>query len=222
MVEARMVHRVVHAAGSAMASGDAGRFDMRMVLLAAGTPEEVQRALALAEELARRERLHVQRCVGATGSLFAGIDQAEVRFLSERPATEPITETHATVQVSRAQDEDQRGQAVLAAANDGTWFLFRGRYVDLSSRRVLSRVLSALLQARLLSPGRCLPPDELVRAAWPNEQMRRNSAANRLRVALSTLRRFGLREALCSRDGGVLIDTSVEILNVIEDGHAPQ
>lgn len=204
-----MVHTLGARGSGGKLSASGGMRVMRLVVLAAGTPAEVQRALALAEELAEREQLHVQRRIGAVGTLVAGIEGAEVRCLCEHTVDEP----HPAV----AEVGDAALRDVLAAAHDGTWFLFRGRYVDLSARRVLSRVLMALLHARLATPGRCLPPTELVAAVWPDERMQVSSAVNRLRVALSTLRRFGLREVLCSRDGGVLLDTSIEVLNVIED-----
>jgi predicted ATPase len=73
-----------------------------------------------------------------------------------------------------------------------------GEVVDLSRRLPLTRLLAALLQARLDgAPGAAIARADLVAAAWPDEpRLRPEAARNRLNVALSTLRGLGLAPLL--------------------------
>ncbi|MBX3247455.1 MAG: tetratricopeptide repeat protein [Myxococcales bacterium] len=93
------------------------------------------------------------------------------------------------------------------------WVLPDGTDVDLSSRLVLWRLVTALLALREDSPGRPLSVDAAIDAGWPGERMTGESAQNRLKVALSTLRKLGLRELLVRHDsGGYLLDPSVPVV----------
>ena len=51
----------------------------------------------------------------------------------------------------------------------------------------------------------------LFRAGWPGERIHKSSAANRVRVALATLRGLGLRDVLEHNGDGYLLDPRVEI-----------
>ena len=235
---------------------------MKIAVLAVGTPAEVQRAMALADELARREQLRVWTCARAASTLTESAKDLELRTWqheaeppSSAPSSHARTEPPAVVlrvleqvelltleliapgsvfraalaaSCSRADtDADQdlrrhpqstRAQPapttseVLQLSPDGAWFCWRGRHVDLSARRVLTRLLETLVRARCERPGCSVKLEELLSAAWPNEQMQRKSAENRVRVALSTLRSLGLRELLISRPGGLMLDPAVDVL----------
>jgi hypothetical protein len=69
----------------------------------------------------------------------------------------------------------------------------------------------ALVDARLHSPGAGLSTERLVQAGWPGQRMAVESGANRVRVAMSTLRRMGLRELLVTRDDGYLLDPQITV-----------
>ena len=53
--------------------------------------------------------------------------------------------------------------------------------------------------------------DEILEAAWPGERMAPDAAANRLHVALATLRKLGLRDALKSGGGAYWLDPSLAL-----------
>jgi hypothetical protein len=94
----------------------------------------------------------------------------------------------------------------LEIARDGAWFrLAGGAIVDLSRRRVLRNVLIALAHQRLRAPGVAATSAELFASAWPDERIGRDSARNRLYVAINALRDLGLRAALVRRVDGYLI-----------------
>lgn len=97
-------------------------------------------------------------------------------------------------------------------SQDGTWFSAGSELVDLRRRKLLVRLLRALALARTATPATAVSIEELIATAWPNEQMRTDSAQNRLAVALSTLRGLGLRDVLVRQPGGYLLDPSPEVM----------
>lgn len=84
-----------------------------------------------------------------------------------------------------------------------------GTDVDLASREVLRRLVLALARARDERPGEPISVETLVLEGWPGERMRWESALNRFKVALSTLRKLGLKELIVRRDDGYLLDPAV-------------
>jgi predicted ATPase/Tfp pilus assembly protein PilF len=90
------------------------------------------------------------------------------------------------------------GRAALVPPGEAT--------IDLSSRPQLVRIVRALAEQRMTSPGVALSQDELLAYAWPGERMTSEAAANRMKVALSTLRKLGLRSLIQRTDDGYLLD----------------
>ena len=86
-----------------------------------------------------------------------------------------------------------------------------GVVVDLRRRRTLRQVLMALVKRRLELPGYPLAVDDLWTAGWPSENIAEKSAANRVYVAISTLRGLGLREHILRRRDGYLLDPATPI-----------
>lgn len=110
----------------------------------------------------------------------------------------------------RTLGERPHRSARLVIARDGAWFrLGDGEIVDLARRRVLRNVLVALAQQRQRSPGLAASSAELFASAWPDERIGRDSARNRLYVAINALRELGLRSALVRRADGYLIPTRI-------------
>jgi len=83
--------------------------------------------------------------------------------------------------------------------------------VDLSKRGPLRRLLVTLADRHARAPGRGLAVDALADGAWPGERVLPTAAATRVRVAIATLRRLGLRAALVTREDGYLLDPSVQL-----------
>lgn len=78
----------------------------------------------------------------------------------------------------------------------GLWFRAKGQdRVDVSNRPVLRSLLAALVRAHRSSGG-VVTPDKLISAGWPDEALADSVAKNRLYVAVSTLRKLGLDDAL--------------------------
>lgn len=86
-----------------------------------------------------------------------------------------------------------------------------GSLISLSHRATLWRMFWALVRHRLDHPGAALSPDALVEHTWPGEQILESAARNRVRVALSTLRKLGLRDVILTVDGGYLISEELPV-----------
>lgn len=97
----------------------------------------------------------------------------------------------------------------LRVASDAAWFEFgdSGR-VSLARRAPLRRVLAALVGAAS-SASSTVDVPSLINAGWPGEKMRADSGAGRVYVALSTLRRMGLSDAIERFDDGYRIRPDV-------------
>jgi hypothetical protein len=87
-----------------------------------------------------------------------------------------------------------------------------GDVVDLSSRVPLAGIVQALVEKRLSAPGQPLDTAALLAAGWPGEKVRADAATNRVKVALSTLRKLGLRDVILHRGDGHVIDPNVPLV----------
>lgn len=101
---------------------------------------------------------------------------------------------------------------VLLISRDGCAFRAPGGPVaDVGRRLAARRLLLRLAHERETCPGRPLAPDVLFQAGWPGDRSRENAARNRIHVTLAALRQLGLREVLCRRGNGYLLDPAVPI-----------
>ena len=61
------------------------------------------------------------------------------------------------------------------------------------------------------SPGEALSNDDLLSLGWPGEKLQPSAGTNRVRNALTQLRRLGLRDILLRNESGYLIDPQVPL-----------
>jgi predicted ATPase/Tfp pilus assembly protein PilF len=134
---------------------------------------------------------------------------SDVELVELRVAAEALEGSVSAAAVAEAGALRSAGLRLLVAltrpaprvARDGAGFETpSGERVDLGRRRVLRRVLAALANA-----PEALTLSEVLEAGWPGEVLVPASAASRVHVAISSLRRMGLGEALLTeeRDGEV-------------------
>jgi hypothetical protein len=101
---------------------------------------------------------------------------------------------------------------VLVVGPDAEWFtLPGGRTQDLASRRVLRRLLLRLVESHRDARGEGVSLDALREAGWPGEAVLHAAAVNRVHVALTELRRRGLKPWLLHRQGRYLLDPSLRV-----------
>jgi hypothetical protein len=105
-----------------------------------------------------------------------------------------------------------RPAAGVTVTTDGRAFLGPdGIRVDLARRRHLRLALLMLVERRERAPGVGVSWEALLAAAWPGERPKADAGFARVRNALATLRKLGLRDVLQTRDDGYLLDPSVPV-----------
>lgn len=99
----------------------------------------------------------------------------------------------------------------LRVHSDTTSIELEGVQVTLAVGSPQRAVLNALLDAHQRHPGKAMSVDELIDAAWPGEALVGDSGPNRLRVAVSRLRKLGLGEIVVSHPGGYALVHPLEV-----------
>ncbi len=89
--------------------------------------------------------------------------------------------------------------------------VFDGALIELGKRVALRRIVAVLAERRVAAPGEAVALDALVAAGWPDEKIRADAAINRIHVALSTLRRLGLRDVLLTVEQGYALDPAISV-----------
>lgn len=103
----------------------------------------------------------------------------------------------------------------LVVGDEGAWFRApapQTARVGLERRRSLALLVHRLAVERLAKPGATLGAAELFAAAWPGEKAIASAAAHRVRVAIATLRKMGLRDALVTTPDGYAFSASVPLV----------
>jgi tetratricopeptide (TPR) repeat protein len=118
----------------------------------------------------------------------------------------------ARVDLERALDDEPPADQLVVEAK-GEWIKPpKAPRAELSHRDTLRRVLGALMRARFEDGGVALDAEALFAAGWPGERAKPTAATSRVYVALSTLRKLGLGDALIKDDEGYRLDPEVPIL----------
>jgi tetratricopeptide (TPR) repeat protein len=101
---------------------------------------------------------------------------------------------------------------VLVIGPDASWVTSPdGATTDLRARRLLQRLLLRLAENHRARPGEGMTLDELRKAGWPGERPLPATALNRVHVALTELRRRGLRSCLQREGTRYRIDPGVRV-----------
>lgn len=108
---------------------------------------------------------------------------------------------------------DPEHRALVVAGSGLAFRAPEADWHDLSRSRALARCFEVLYSARRERPGEVVSVDELREAIWPGERMLEESAANRLYVSVSKLRKAGLGALLKRQDEGYLLDAEVELIS---------
>ena len=97
---------------------------------------------------------------------------------------------------SPGDDDDEEQQPIpmrpARVARDGTYVQVERERVHLRGRRALRTMLAALVESALHTPWESVPVADLFARGWPGEEPDALSAAARVYLAMSTLRRVGL------------------------------
>ena len=106
---------------------------------------------------------------------------------------------------------------VFAFDEELRWFSPPNRArVDIRRRGALRRILKALVTARLDAPGVPLGIAEIIARGWPEQTIIPSAGQARAYVAISTLRKLGLRDLLLRESEGYLLDPNIDIAEAHE------
>ena len=138
-----------------------------------------------------------------------------VRFQSGSASAELPPSSLDSIQKHRAPSSSGRDVVPLprlVIARGAEWFqVGSGPRVVIETRIPLRRLLLALGQMRLETPGAVLPVTAAFEAGWPGERATPTAAAMRVYTAVHSLRRLGLRGLLVRRRRGYVLDVDVRI-----------
>ncbi|MCB9714897.1 MAG: tetratricopeptide repeat protein [Myxococcales bacterium] len=141
----------------------------------------------------------------------------DVRFalrLLEQGLGELEAESPGTVEAEPAS----YSEAAVLVGREARWLqLPGGKSHDLRKRKSMRLILERLAREHLERPGAGLPLEVLLEAGWPGEKVMPSAGANRVYVALTGLRKLGLRKLLLSRDDGYLLDPAVPVQQLAVD-----
>lgn len=201
--------------------GDARLTALVAAMLAAaeatrGRRDAAEESLAEAREaLERVEDPGVHRAVELHALQVAMAQDETVRA----EATRALTDAEADPVVQRSDDARLAARLLALRVGHGALTLTTadhrvtlpdGETIELASRAVLWRLVQALGEAR--AKGESLDVHALLQAGWPGESPTGASGLNRVKVALSTLRKLGLREVLVRTDDGYTLDPDVPLV----------
>jgi tetratricopeptide (TPR) repeat protein len=166
------------------------RGQLELALARTAGADEAERRRGIARALAAKARARPEGVSGAGHS-------TELRFLLAR---------------LEKRLEEAEVDSLVVRSDGGRFRPPRGKWVDLTRRRVLQRLLRHLAGRRLEAPGAPTDLDGMVEVGWPGERMRPDAAATRVYGAVSTLRKLGLASVLESREDGYLLNPRVPLV----------
>jgi tetratricopeptide (TPR) repeat protein len=158
-------------------------------------PEEAERWGGEAQE--KPQLNHLPGLLGrGFAAARAGDRAATSRIAAEARSVLPEVADLATRALARRLVEELEGQAVSwRIASDGSWVEPPGGE-RIALQGANARIVRTLAQHAQDKPGETLDIEGLFEAGWPGEHILPAAAGNRVRVALSTLRRQGLAEII--------------------------
>lgn len=133
-------------------------------------------------------------------------------YAALQQACPPFDHARLSLRLCAQRSQGQALRALVVGAGTQCFRLGDSERVSLAGRQAPRRILEVLVQRRLSAPGRPVSLEELRVAVWPGEKMSPAAARNRLHVALSTLRRLGLRDVLVGGLEGYSIDRHVGVV----------
>lgn len=187
------------------------------VLAAAGDAAPARAAFAEARELA--ESSPCPNLLPIALALESFVDRAGLRrrLTSANQRANRSSDVRLAIRLVEERlgvraDATTASAATLTVGEDGAWFVGPTQTrVDLSRRVPLQRLLAFLIANRNEAPREGISSERLVAAGWPGERIARDAALHRVPVAIATLRRLGLGDALLKRSDGYLLDPSIEV-----------
>ena len=175
--------------------------DRAEVLLASGAPPSSVAALEV--HRGQLELLLARRATAERAALLVARAQQRLRDVTLADRSEDVRFAVRLLERALAGSAPAPRRAVLHLDAGARSFRIGDQpAVDLTRRAALRHIVSALAEAR----GRALSAEALLAIGWPGEKVVGDAGGNRVRVAISTLRRLGLASVLLTSDAGYFLD----------------
>jgi hypothetical protein len=154
------------------------------------------------------------RSPGGESSLAEQSDDARIAVrMLQRNVDLVVNELDNVPPTQEGQEAPSGSRRLLVVGPDGCWFRAPGlAVVRLDTRKPLRRLLVRLVDLHFVSPEAALDVPGLFEAGWPGDQIAPAAAANRVYVALTTLRKFGLREVLINGETGYRLRPDLQVV----------
>lgn len=162
----------------------------------------------------------IERLIECLDAGHPGLESAAERAADAAPRPLGVALTRRAAREALASAGERRIADLpvedLAIGHGAEWFRAPGgAAVDLRPRRPLRRMLWSLVEHRRGGEAGALSVDELLDSGWPGERVIPEAGTHRVRVAISTLRKLGLKGVLITGEDGYLLDPAVT-LHVLE------
>jgi hypothetical protein len=126
----------------------------------------------------------------------------------DRLAERPPNEVRFAERILSRWLKPQPG-ALLRVAEDGSWFALGDARISLARRSSLRLILLELTRT-----SDACSVAQLFTAGWPGQRVHPDSASHRVHVAIATLRKLGLGDAIVTRGDGYALDSALTIERV--------
>jgi tetratricopeptide (TPR) repeat protein len=151
-----------------------------------------------------------REAVQAAGTAPPSKDRDEFRF-AVRVLQRALRDAHLLA-------DDTEPGSVFRIDALGRWFQPPRRdRVELRRRPNLQAILAHLVERARIAPGAPTSVAALLAAGWPGEKVIPKAGRARTHVAMSTLRKLGMREVLVNVDGGYLLDPAAVIVTPADE-----
>lgn len=172
------------------------------MLLASGAPPSATAALDV--HRGQLELMLARSADAERAALLVARAQQRLRDVRLADRSEDVRFAVRLLSRALAGSAPAPSRAVLRVEADARSFRIGDQpAVDLTRRAALRHIVTALIEAN----GKALTADELLAIGWPREKVVGDAGGNRVRVAISTLRRLGLASVLLTSDAGYFLDT---------------
>jgi len=144
--------------------------------------------------------------------------QASVRVAEALPLAANSDEVRLALRIvqralaERKVDPKPAGNALVVASDAREVRTPDGLVLDLRRRPRLRRLLLALVEARIATPGQARGAEALFAIAWRGERASHTSSRQRVYTAIGALRDLGLRTLLLNDVDGYLLDPEISIV----------
>ena len=155
---------------------------------------------------------HLEEAVHIYASILCEREGQE-KAKSEAAQSQQSDEARLAQRIVKRVHQHRQNAEVLMSF-DAQTFMIGDKTYDCKKRLLLARILLALVRDAFTKRHPALSKEELISKGWPDEKADAESSLNRLYVALSALRKKGLKNLIEAKDGHYRLSQSESVFFV--------